>query len=323
VTGAAGFIGAALCRALMSRGHGVVGLTRTAAPPMPGVELRAIGDIGPHTDWRPLLAGIEIVVHLANRAHRRAFDPENDTEPAIAAALAAASAQAGVRRLVHMSSVLAMGEETPLGRPFQAADPPAPRTAYGRAKLAIEQRLAAAASEGGLDCVILRPPLVYGPGVKGNFRALLRLAASGLPLPLGGIDNRRSLIFLDNLIEATILACLRPEAARRVLLLRDARDLSISELVTRLGEGLGRRGRLFALPAPLLRLSQRIPGVGPAMRRLAGSLQVADDETRLLLDWRPATSPEEGLALTARAWRRLDADRRARVFAGQSRRRLR
>src|SRR5271169_3956701 len=177
VTGAAGFIGDALCRGLVARGHDVLGITRGPAKPIPGVEVRPIGDISPRTDWSSHLTAAEIVIHLADRGA-----PEAARQAA--AALARAAAASGVRRLVYMSSVRAMGAVTGRGAPFRPPDPPLPRDAYGRAKLASERVLLAVAQETGLELVILRPPLVYGPNVKANFRALIRLAASGLPLPL-------------------------------------------------------------------------------------------------------------------------------------------
>ena len=190
VTGAAGFIGRALCRELVDRGHTVLGRTRGPAEPIDGVLLRAIGDIGPQTDWSGHLDWVEIVVHLANRAHHRVRYSAGGDEAAAASALARAAASTGVRRFVHMSSVRAMGDATMPGAPFRCTDPPLPRDAYGRGKLAIELALRAAAQKTGLELVILRPPLVYGPGVKANFRALIRLAANGLPLPFSGIYNR-------------------------------------------------------------------------------------------------------------------------------------
>jgi UDP-glucose 4-epimerase len=296
VTGAAGFIGAALCRGLAARGHDVVGITRGPAETIPGVEVRPIGDIGPRTDWPPHLTAAEIVIHLADRGA-----PEAARQAA--ASLARAAAASGVRRLVYMSSVRAMGAVTALGAPFRPTDPPLPRDAYGRAKLASERSLLAAAQETGLELVVLRPPLVYGPNVKANFRALIRLAASGLPLPFAGIDNRRSLIFLDNLVDVGARAAIDPSAAGRVLLLRDTVDLSTRELVCRLAAGLGRRARLFAVPEAAFATLRPVPVLGPLVARLTLSLQVDDGGTRALLDWVPPVPTETGLATTARAFR--------------------
>jgi nucleoside-diphosphate-sugar epimerase len=303
VTGAAGFIGRALCGGLVERGHALVGRSRRPAEPIPDVELLPIGDIGPTTDWSGHLDRIEIVVHLATRAHGPRREAADHSEAQAARVLAHSAAKAGVRRLIHMSSVRAMGEATWPGAPFRGTDPPCPRDPYGRGKLAIERALQAAALETGIEIVILRPPLVYGPGVKANFRALMRLVASGLPLPLAGVDNRRSLIFIDNLVDLVGQACLHPGAAGRVLLARDSADLSTPELIRLLGTGLGRPGRLFSVPGPALSMLRRVPKLGPLLARLTLSLQVDDAETRAVLDWRPAVSPEIGLAVTAAAFR--------------------
>jgi nucleoside-diphosphate-sugar epimerase len=303
VTGAAGFIGAALCRALAGCGHAVIGATRGPAQPIAGVEPRPVGDIGPRTDWSGHLDRVAIVVHLATRAHRP-FTAAGNLEAEAAAALARAAAAAGVGRFVHMSSIRAMGSATRPGAPLRAADPALPDDAYGRAKLAIEEALAAAARGTGLDLVILRPPLVHGPGVKGNLRALIRLVASGLPLPFAGLDNRRSLIFLDNLVDLLAAACVHPEAAGRALLARDAADLSTPQLIRALAAGLGCPARMFAVPAAALAALRRVPALGPAVARLSSSLQVDDGETRRVLGWLPAVPIEAGLAATARAYRR-------------------
>jgi nucleoside-diphosphate-sugar epimerase len=303
VTGAAGFIGRALCVGLVERGHAVHGRSRRPAEPIPGVELRPIGDIGPTTDWSGHLDRIEIVVHLANRAHRSGRGAADQSEAQAARVLANSAARAGVRRLIHMSSVLAMGDATAPGAPFHVTDPPHPRDPYGRGKLAIERVLQAAAQETGIEIVILRPPLVYGPGVKANFRTLMRLVTSGLPLPLAGINNRRSLIFIDNLVDLIGRACRHPGAAGRVLLARDAADLSTPELIRLLAAGLDTPARLFGVPQLALAVLRRVPMLGPSLARLTLSLHVDDTETRAALDWRPPVSPEIGLAATAIAFR--------------------
>jgi len=303
VTGATGFIGRALCVGLVERGHAVLGRSRRPTEPIPGVELRPIGDIGPATDWSGHLDRIEIVVHLANRAHRSGREAADHSEAEAARVLAHSAARAGVRRLIHMSSVRAMGEATLPGAPLRGGDLPCPGDSYGRGKLAIERALQAAAHETGIEIVILRPPLVYGPGVKANFRALIRVVASGLPLPLAGIDNRRSLIFIDNLVDLVGRACLHLGAAGQVMLARDPTDLSTPELIRLLAAGLHRPARLFAVPQPVLAVLRQVPMLGPLLSRLTLSLQVDDAETRAALDWRPPVSPETGLAATATAFR--------------------
>jgi UDP-4-keto-D-QuiNAc 4-reductase len=296
VTGAAGFIGDALCRGLAARGHDVLGITRGPAKAIPGVEVRPIGDIGSRTEWSGHLKGAEIVIHLADRGL-----PEAARQAA--ARLAGAAAAGGVRRLVYMSSIRAMGAVTEPGAPFRPPDPPLPCDAYGRAKLASERSLSAAAQETGLELVILRPPLVYGPNAKANFRALIRLAGSGLPLPFARIDNRRSLIFLDNLVDVVAEAAVNPGAAGRVLLVRDTVDLSTPELVRTLAAGLGHPARLFAVPEAAFAMLRSTPAIGALTARLTLSLQVDDSATRALLDWVPLVSTETGLTITARAFR--------------------
>ena len=208
-----------------------------------------------------------------------------------------------MRRLVYMSSVRAMGAVTRPGAPFRPTDPPLPRDDYGRMKLATERLLSATAQETGLALVVLRPPLVYGPDVRANFRALIRLAASRLPLPFAQIDNRRSLIFLDNLVDVAARAAVAPAAAGRVLLLRDGVDLSTRELVCMLAAALGRPARLFAVPEAAFAMLRAIPRLGPLAARLTLSLQVDDGATRVLLDWEPAVPTETALVVTARAFR--------------------
>jgi UDP-4-keto-D-QuiNAc 4-reductase len=303
VTGAAGFIGRALCREFVLRGHTVLGLSRRPAEPIAGAELHPIGNIGPHTDWTGHLDRVEVVIHLAARAHRPAHDAVAGGEGETAARLVRAAASAGVRRLVHMSSIRAMGEATLPGAPFRAGDRPQPQDAYGRGKLVIEEVLRRAARETGLDLVILRPPLVYGPGVKANFRALIRLVASGAPLPFAGVDNRRSLVFLDNLVDLVACASFHPAATGRALLGRDTSDLSTPELIRALAAGIDRPARLFAVPAPLFAALRSFPMLGPLIARLTLSLEIDDAETRSALGWQPRVPTETALAATARAFR--------------------
>lgn len=299
VTGAAGFIGRALCRSLVENGHTVLGRSRGPAEPIPGVDVKPIGDIGPQTNWSTHLDRVDVVIHLANRAHRTVADLPDD-EAEAAAVLLRAAARAGVHRLVQMSSVRAMGDATSPGAPFRSTHPPLPKDPYGRGKLAVERALQSAAKGVDTELVILRPPLVYGPGVKANFLALMRLVASGMPLPLAAIDNRRSMIFLGNLLDLVERACVHPVAAGRTLLARDALDLSTPELVRILAAALDRPARLLRLPQPVMAALCRLPAVGPLLARLTLSLQVDDAETRTALEWGPAVSPEIGLMETAK-----------------------
>lgn len=306
VTGAGGFIGRALCPALAARGHAVTaGLRRKlapAAPPLAGIETRVLGDIMPGRAWSAELAGIDVVIHLAQRAHRRADERILGDEAAAAAELARAAARAGTERFVYMSSVKAMGEATTPCRPFRASDEPHPEDAYGRTKLATEAALAAAAAATGIGLVVLRPPLVYGPGVAGNFRLLMKLAGSGAPLPFAAVDNRRSLISRDNLVDLVAVAATHPAAAGQMLLAADGDDLSTAALIRLLARGQGRRARLFAVPEWMFAALCALPGLAPAVARLTLSLQIDDAATRALLDWTPPVAAEAALLATARAF---------------------
>lgn len=304
VTGAAGFIGAALCRGLAARGHQPVAGLRRPAAPSAAAEGVVLGDIAPGRDWSRALRGtrIEIVIHLAQRAHRTADPAALAPEPEAAAALARAAARAGAKRFVYISSILAIGGETEPGRPFRNTDTPHPEGAYGRAKLATEEALSAAAPQAGIELAILRLPPVHGPGVRANFRALLRLVASGLPLPFAAIDNRRSIVFLDNLVDLIAVAATHAAAAGGIWLVRDDPDLSMAELVRGLAAGLGRPARLFPLPSSIWPILRTAPGIGPRLTALTRSLQADDGATRAALGWTPPVPVSEGLARTARAF---------------------
>jgi UDP-glucose 4-epimerase len=305
VTGAGGFIGRALCPGLAVRGHQVIAGCRRDPPPdhpnVAGVKPVRLGEVMPGRDWSSALRDIDVVIHLAQRAHSRATDAMLAQERLATADLARSATRAGARRLIYFSSIKAMGDSTLPGRPFRAGDPPQPEDAYGRAKLATERALAEAAAATPLEIVILRPPLVYGAGVGANFRALARLAASGLPLPFGGIDNCRSLVCLDNLVDLVGEAATHPAAAGRILLAADGTDLSTPDLIRILAEGQGRAAHLFALPASILATLRRLPAVGPAVARLTQSLQIDNAAERILLDWQPPVSPAGALFETARA----------------------
>jgi nucleoside-diphosphate-sugar epimerase len=297
VTGAAGFIGTGLCPALAARGHDVVAGVRRAGQTPEGAKPIVLGEIGPETNWSTALDRIDYVIHLAQRAHAGP-DPEAlAAEPEAVAALARAAAASGVKRLVLLSSIKAMGEATAPGRPFHADDEPRPEDTYGRAKLASER---AAAGVPGIEVVIVRPPLVYGPGVRANFASLIRLTRSGLPLPFAAVKNRRSLIARDNLVDLIALAATHRSAAGKILLARDGEDLSIPDLIRALAAGLGRKARLFSVPDTLLLGLRALPGIGPKLSSLTLSLQVDDSPTRTLLGWTPPLGAADALTATAR-----------------------
>ena len=316
VTGATGFVGRAACAALAARGVIVRAATRTALDPstVPGVrEVHVVGDIAGPVDWAPALADVDAVLHLAARVHvmnDRAADAESlyhriNVDAPLRLARAAAAAR--VQRLVYVSSVKATAERGT--RPVREDAVAAPEDAYGRSKRAAEVALLALGPELGLEVAIVRPPLVYGPGVGGNFRRLMGLVRLGarVPLPLGAARAPRSLVFVGNLADALATVTLHPAAAGEIFHVRDGQDLSTSELIRRLGAGMGLRPRLLAVPAAPIRLLAAALGRGAEVERLFGALQVDDGRLRDRLGWRPPFGLDEALAETARA---LGADRR-------------
>jgi nucleoside-diphosphate-sugar epimerase len=317
VTGAAGFIGRALVGRLAGRGAAVIAAVRCAAGFSPGVTERVVGDITRATDWTPLLTGARAVVHLAGRAHAPSGDAPRDwmeSDAAAAAALARAAGQAGVERFVLVSSIKVLGDATG-DTPFRAGRPAAPADAYGFAKWCIEEAVREAAAR-ALSLIVIRPPLVYGPGVKANFRALLRLVDSGLPLPFASIANRRSLVFLDNLVDLIDVALDHPEARDGTFLLRDDDEVSTPELVRRIARALHRPARLLPCWPPVLRSAARAIGCGTAAERLIGSLAIDDSATRERLGWRPRISLDEGLAATC-LWYRSPRATESRLIASR------
>jgi nucleoside-diphosphate-sugar epimerase len=299
VTGAQGFVGRRLVERLAGdRATRVRGSVRRDLPPgAGGVEWTATGDLAGDQDWRQPLEAIECVVHLAARVHvmrDRADDPLGEFRRANVDAtlnLATQAAVTGVKRLVFVSSVKVNGDSGV----FSEVDAPVPAGPYGISKHEAEAGLRRIADETGLEVVIIRPPLVYGPGVKGNFRQLIRAVAAGVPLPLATVDNRRSLIGLDNLVDVIRISLDHPAAANETFLVSDGEDCSTSELIRRLAQAMRRPARLIPFPTSLLMQLARLAGCGDAAGRLLDSLQVNIAKARQVLGWTPPISLDEGL----------------------------
>jgi len=302
VTGANGFVGRALCAALAAAGRGVRRAVRRVDAASAGAV--AVGDIGPGTDWSTALDGVSCIVHLAARTHvlRETAADALATCRRINVAgterLARAAAARGARRLVFVSSVKVNGEATG-ERPYTEEDAPRPEDAYGISKMEAERALAGIAAETGLEITILRPPLVYGPGVKANFLRLIKLVARGMPLPLGAIDNRRSFIYLGNLVDAIMQALNSPRAAGKTYLAADGEDLSTPALVRAIAAALSIKPRLVPFPLALLKVAATLAGRRAEFARVAGSLQVDSSRIRRELDWRPPYTVAQGLEQTA------------------------
>ena len=302
VTGASGFIGNALCRELRVRGHVVRAAVRSASGDEPDrLERALVPDIAGEFDRRALLEGIDAVVHLAAIAHQAADETAIRRVNVEGAARLARAAAGRVRRFVFLSSVKVHGEESG-GRAFSEADMPRPEDTYGRAKLEAERSLHEIAAGSGMELAVLRPPLVYGPGVKGNFLRLLRWVDSGWPLPFGAVENRRSLIYVGNLVDA-IARCVEHPEAGGTFLVSDEESPSTPELVSRIANALGRRARIWPVPVSWLRLAGSIARREEEVRRLVGSLAVDMSLARKKLGWQPPFTLSQGLAETARWFR--------------------
>lgn len=303
LTGATGFVGRAVLDVLVARSAaGVTAVARRETPLPAGVRFCRIDQMGPATDWSDALKGCEAVIHLAARVHVMrdgSEDPLAEYRKVNVAGtmrLAESAAMAGVKRFVFISSIKVNGERTRPGQSFSEADPPAPVDPYGISKAEAEAQLMSLASSAGMEVVVIRPPLVYGPGVKANFLTMTRWLSRGIPLPLGAVrENRRSLVGLDNLIDL-ILECLHhPAAANQVFLAGDGEDLSTTDLLRRTAAALGVRARLIPVPVPMLIAGAGLLGRRDVVERLCGSLQVDISKARRVLAWRPPVTVDEGL----------------------------
>jgi UDP-glucose 4-epimerase len=305
ITGASGFVGQLLARTMQAQCHDVVRAVRQAQP-----DSVLIANVDGNTSWLEALQGCDSVAHLAARVHvmdDKSADPLTEFRRVNVegtARLARQAAAAGVRRFVFLSSVKVNGEATREGHPFAANDMPAPEDPYGVSKHEAEVVLRQIADETGMEVVIIRPPLVYGPGVKANFASMMRWLSRGVPLPLAAVThNRRSLVALDNLVDLIVTCLAHPAAANQTFLVSDGEDLSTAELLRRMGLALGHPARLFAVPVPLLKVGADLlhkPGI---YQRLCGSLQLDISKTRELLGWTPPLSVDEGLRQAAKGFR--------------------
>ncbi|ERS84287.1 hypothetical protein Q672_02180 [Marinobacter sp. EVN1] len=304
VTGGSGFVGSALIKRLLSEHRDILAVGRSDVNlPVETVKVSSFSELGA---LGQRLGSVDVVVHCAARAHIM----NDDTVDPLAEYrkvnvdgtlnVARHALEAGVKRFLFVSSIKVNGEHTPPGRPFTEEAAPAPEDPYGISKYEAERELQALCAETGMELVIIRPPLVYGPGVKGNFASMIRLMEKGLPLPLGAVRNKRSLVALDNLVDLIVTCVDSPAAANQVFLAADGQDISTTELLRNVANAMGKPARLLPVPSGLLMLGASLFGKKAVAKRLLGSLQVDISKARELLGWQPPVSVEEGLARAVR-----------------------
>ena len=305
VTGANGFVGHVLCTTLTQKRYTVWGAVRSGShATATKVPCVAVGDITEQTDWSVALMDVDVVIHLAARVHvmkDAASDPLAEFLKVNlfgTSNLAQQAARAGVKRLVYVSSIKVNGEQAAGTQYFAESDTPNPQGPYAISKWRAEQDLRRIAHETGLEVTSVRPPLVYGPGVKGNFIRLLAAIDRGIPLPLTGANNLRSLLYVGNLVDALIACATHPAAAGQTYLVSDGEDVSTAMLVEKIARALERKSRAFYFPPDILRAVAAVLGRAEQVDRLFGSLRVSDEKLRRELGWSPPYTMEQGLRAT-------------------------
>ena len=308
VTGANGFIGTQLSETLAKSGHQVRNTARSIAPNSLITSEMITCDLESADNLDHLTTGCDAIVHLAGRAHVMSDDPATSESLYLSAnvdvtkRLAQSAARTGVKRMILMSSVKVNGESTTIDSPFTSQDTPNPQDPYGRSKTQAEQTLWDVASTSGLEGVVIRPPLVYGPGVRANFASLIGIVDRGIPLPLGSIRNKRSFVSVDNLIDCIATALQTPNAGGQTFLVSDGQDLSTPELIRSIASSLHKSPMLIPIPTALLKLAATTAGKRNAYDRLCGSLTVNIASTKQKLSWTPPFTVQDSLQRTVDAF---------------------
>ena len=305
VTGASGFVGKVLCETLLENAYEVTGVYRAQSNIVPNVKPCVISDISATTDWKESLSNVDVIVHLAARVHvmnDSAEDPLAEFRKLNVDAtlnLANQAKVAGVKRFIYISSVKVNGELTAANQPFVEADVANPQDAYAISKYEAELALTNLCQHSPMQLVIIRPPLIYGAGVKANFASMMRVVKKGFPLPFGKINNRRSLIYVNNLTSLIARCVEHPAAANQLFLASDNCDLSTTDLLIQCAKALGVKSRLLPVPQTAIEFIATLLGKRHFAQRLCGNLQVDSAKARLLLAWQPPFTVEQGLKVTA------------------------
>jgi nucleoside-diphosphate-sugar epimerase len=307
-TGASGFVGKPLIAKLLLQGYSVCAAVRSESTSISSAEVVLVGEINGETSWTDALRDIDVVIHLAARVHVMA---ERSANPLVefrnvnvegTRHLAELAAKTGVKRFVYVSSVKVNGEQTT--RPFSELNEPYPLDPYGVSKFEAEQALRKISAETKMEFVIVRPPLVYGAGVKGNFAHMIKVLEMGMPLPFASVQNLRSFIYVENLVDALSLCSTHPNAAGQTYLVSDGEDISTPDLLSKLSGAMGRSASLLPCPLALMRLAGQLLGKSDQIDRLVGSLQVDSSKIRRELGWKPPFSIDEGLSATVKVTRK-------------------
>lgn len=308
ITGATGFVGNSLCAELVRRGQFVRAAQRFEVQNVENIEVVKVGSINGDTDYGEVLRNVDVVIHLAARVHvmhdtaSNPLDEFRKVNVAGTERLARSAAAYGVRRLVYVSSIKVSGEATLDGKQLTELDEVLPQDPYGISKWEAEQALDRVAKETGLEVVIIRPPLVYGAGVKGNFAEMMKVLAKDIPLPLASVKNDRSLIYVENLVDALIVCANHPAAKGQTYLVSNDEDISTPDLLRQLGDAMGHPARLFSFPQYLIKIAGRLVGKSDQIDRLLGSLRVDSNKIRRELSWKPPYSLQQSLCITGRSF---------------------
>ncbi|MBU3737926.1 MAG: NAD-dependent epimerase/dehydratase family protein [Rhodoferax sp.] len=305
VTGANGFVGRALCARLAAAGHQVIGVVRRPVQLDAGVQVRVVPESAGDPVWQDLMTGTDAVVDLAvhhsraGRADRHQMGQLRLVNVEAMCRMARQAAAAGVRRFVYLSSVAVHGDESGTGCPFEETDAPNPQSAYALSKLEAERALVALCTGSTMECVIIRPPLVYGPNARGNLAALVKWVCSGWPIPLGAVSNGRSLVAIDNLNDFIERCLTHPGAAGQIFLVSDGQDLSTPDLIRHIAIAWRVPLRLVSVPVPVLRGLGLLTGQSQTVGRLCGNLQLTMAKAQRVLQWAPPISVAEGMLRAA------------------------
>jgi len=315
ITGITGFVGKALAEHLINNSnYNIIATTRRKIPLHKNIKQIVVGDLNTNIDWSNILTKVDHIIHLAGRAHimqDTAKNPLNEfrkTNTESTLKLAKQAAKSGIKRFIFLSSIKVNGESTKPNKPFKHNHPSNPSDPYAQSKHEAEQELKKIANTSKMEIVIIRPPLIYGPQVKANFKKMIQWVQKGIPLPLGAINNKRSFVSLDNLTDLITLCLQHPKAANQTFLVSDNHDLSTTELLQRIAQALGKNTPLIPIPSNIITRVASLLGKKDLAQRLCGSLQVDIQHTKQTLNWHPPIKLNNALKKTVKHWKKKEKE---------------